>query len=394
MIKHIFKLIWNKRKNNTLIIVELFLSFLILFAVLTFMYNSVDKLFTPLGFETKDHWIINQSYTNDSTTLADNNISLKTSLNELSEVEEVAFGNSARPFSGYTWQTSIDYKGMEIQYKLLECDENFVKTMGLKIIEGRWFNETDAEYTYKPIVITRDFRDNYFQGKSLIDSILPLGEENAEGVAEEYKIIGVSEEYKYEGEFAKSYPKIFFYLPKTNQKAKTIYLAMKENTPATYEEQVNDVLTSITKSNSGIILNLENLRKSDSREKWIPIIALLIICGFLCLNIALGLYGVLWYSISQRRGEIGLRSALGADKGSITKQFVLEILFVSLIGIMAGVFFAVQFPILKVFPVESKFYYYAIFTAISFLLGLVTLCAIYPSMQAARINPADALHED
>ena len=59
MFKHLFKLIWNKKKQNFLLITEMLISFLVLFAVFTllmFYYNNYKK---PMGFEYQNVWVIN-----------------------------------------------------------------------------------------------------------------------------------------------------------------------------------------------------------------------------------------------------------------------------------------------------------------------------------------------
>lgn len=389
MIKHILKLLWNKKGSNVLMLLEIFLSFLVLFAVLLFVIINLYKFNTPIGFDTKDKWIVSYFYSNDSTTVADNNQILYNSLKEMDNVEGIAFGNGTFPFSGNTSMTTSDDMGFEVYFKILRTDENYAEVMNIKPIQGRWFEEDDLLSKYPPIVVTEDYIDLFFEGKNMIDSI-----GYSSGQETQYKIIGVIPEYKYEGEFAEPYPKIFFYQPKTDVNTTTIYLDMKEGTPIVYQEKINELLFSVTKSNNVLIQNLDNLRERQSMETWIPIIALLIICGFLCLNVGLGLFGVLWYSIQRRKGEIGLRQAIGAYKGAITRQFLMEIFLLTGIGIGIGVFFVIQLPLLKVFPIENKFYYYALLASVSFMLLLVLVCAIYPSNQAAKINPAIALHEE
>lgn len=393
MIKHIFRLLWNKRKANGLMILEIFLSFLVLYLLLSFIFINLGKYKTPLGFATEDRWMIRQSYSRDSTTLAQNNILLEDALGQLDRVKSVAFSGSCSPFSGYTWQSTNDHFGFEIQYKIVEANEDYAETMSIPVIQGRWFEEGDLNQKYTPIVVTKDYIDKYFPGKNMIDSIGLVENVFPEGTRE-YKIIGVTEEYKYEGEFAESYPKVFRYLPKEDEQSTVIYLDVEKGTPATYEKQVNDVLTSITKSSSNVILNVETMRYRNSRETWIPIIAMLIICGFLGINVALGFFGVLWYNIQKRKSEIGLRRAVGAHTGEIGFQFVMEMILLAVIGIVAGLFFAVQLPILKVFPFDAKYFYYSMVVSAIFMLLLVIICALYPSRQAANINPAIALHED
>jgi len=114
----------------------------------------------------------------------------------------------------------------------------------------------------------------------------------------------------------------------------------------------------------------------------------------LCLNVALGLFGVLWYNISKRKSEIGLRQAVGAYSFDITKQFVLEIMILTGIALLIGIFFAVQIPILDVTEFPDSMFYKSIIYSSMIILTLVFVCALFPSIQAAKISPADSLHED
>ena len=85
-------------------------------------------------------------------------------------------------------------------------------------------------------------------------------------------------------------------------------------------------------------------------------IIMVIVAGFLIINVALGLFGVLWYNINKRRGEIGLRRAVGATGNSISKQLVGEAMVLSTISLIIGSFFAVQFPLLNVFDLPASAY--------------------------------------
>jgi putative ABC transport system permease protein len=118
------------------------------------------------------------------------------------------------------------------------------------------------------------------------------------------------------------------------------------------------------------------------------------VAGFLIINVALGLFGVLWYNINKRKGEIGLRRAVGATGNSILWQLVGEAIVLSTLSLILGSFFAIQFPLLNVFDLQANIYITAIGLAILFIYVLVVACAIYPGKQAAAIYPAVALHEE
>jgi putative ABC transport system permease protein len=136
------------------------------------------------------------------------------------------------------------------------------------------------------------------------------------------------------------------------------------------------------------------LRQVKDRLVLVPMIILLVVCGFLIFNVGLGLFGVLWYNINRRRSEIGLRRAVGATGKEVTRQLIGEAMVMSTIAMILGVFLAIQFPLLHVFDLPAATYVYAIAAAILFIYFLVVVCALYPGKQAAKIYPAVVLHEE
>ena len=147
--------------------------------------------------------------------------------------------------------------------------------------------------------------------------------------------------------------------------------------------------------NSNIeIEHLVNKRKDINYFSLVPMIVLSIVAGFLIVNVAFGLFGVLWYNINKRRGEIGLRRAVGASGKSVSAQLVSESLILATLSLIIGTFFAVQFPLLNVFDLPAGIYLTAIILAVLFIYTLVLICSLYPGRQAAAIYPAVALHEE
>lgn len=388
MIKHICKLIWNKRRSNALILIEIFLAFLVLFAVLSYVIYNMRMLSAPLGFETEDKWIVNLDDLNskDSIEVLEMKNILYTELLNLENVTSVSYAQNVTPYSGNRSRTSGDDMGFNISALLAFVDKDFAEAFDMNVTEGRWFEEEDLNATYPALIVNEAFMDEYFNGKDMIDSILDY--------RGEHRLIGIVDAFRYQGEFSENEPHAFYQVPRHSKNANNIILSMTKNTPTSYEEKVNKRISEITKSSSFIINNVDQMRARDSKDTWIPLIALLSICGFLCINVALGLFGVLWYNINKRRGEIGLRRAIGAHSTDISKQFILEILILTLIAILLGIFFAIQVPLLQIGPLEPINMYWAIALSTAILLVLVIICAVHPSWQASKLHPAIALHED
>src|SRR5471030_2199223 len=102
MFKHLFKLIWNKKKQNFLLMSEMLISFLVIFAVFTLMvyyYNNYKK---PLGIEYKDVWLINYNnafQTHNSDSLTTFYETLRQTIKSMPQVIEISFCSDNVPFS-------------------------------------------------------------------------------------------------------------------------------------------------------------------------------------------------------------------------------------------------------------------------------------------------------
>ncbi|PYT80298.1 MAG: ABC transporter permease [Acidobacteria bacterium] len=109
-----------------------------------------------------------------------------------------------------------------------------------------------------------------------------------------------------------------------------------------------------------------------------------------------GLYGTLSYTVSQRRREVGLRLALGALRGQIVKQFLLQGLGVTLLGCVAGWGLAVGFTrvlsgmLYGVSPTDAVTLSFVIFL----VLFVAAIASLAPAIRAARVEPMQVLREE
>ncbi len=392
MIKHIFTLIWNKKGANSLLLIEILLAFIVLFAVLSFVFYNTDRLDDPLGFETENRKYIRfgeLDNLNDSTrTFALEE--LKRQLLDLELVEEVGYGHQAGPFSGSSWCSGNNDLGYQIQACYVVVDEDFIPANGMNIIEGRAFSEEDLNANYQLMIGNQTFMKESFGEKNMIDSIIPYD-------GQDTKIIGIMDEFKYNGEFEESSGRILLLRDTAYNgfaKFTNAYLKMDPSADVAYEEQISKIVQSTLKTSSFSIQDAPLLRKRANMQTWISIVALLSVCLFLCINVALGLFGVLSYSISRRKAEIGLRRAIGAHSGAIVQQFTMEVLALAGMALLFGIIMAVQIPIFDVVDVPDNVFYRGIIYSTIVVVLVVVLCALYPSIQASRIHPATALHED
>ncbi|MEM6396952.1 MAG: ABC transporter permease [Bacteroidota bacterium] len=391
MIKHMLKLIWNKRKKNTLLFVEIFFCFLIVWAIAAFATRNFRNYLTPLGYEVENLWHVNLSRSFeaiDSVDMISTRESLKNAMEAIPGVEHAAFGGMAVPFGGSMWMNGNDDMGFEFRTNMLSGDADYQDVFDFELVEGRWFTPEDTLSKYRPVVVNRRLREEYFRNEPILDSILILDGE--------WRITGVVDHYNYRDGFEEEQALTIFYTSEFDTNMPELYLRVVDGSGGELEETIISELGQILKTEDIVVNDLDKNRRALALQTWILIVVGLIVGGFLIVNIALGLFGVLFYSISKRRPEIGLRRAMGASKSSISGQFTTEVYLVALAAMLLASLFTIQVPLLGLLGdvVRSADAYIAMFIAFCLISLVVLTCAYLPARSAAGLHPAEVLHEN
>lgn len=409
MIRHTFKLIWNRKRRNLLLIGEVFLAFIVLFVVSTALITGLLRYMKPLGFSYANTWILftnrggggddlfRKSPAEDARkTLAQ----IRREMEAIPEINRVSFLSSNYPYSHSTWSTGFKWAKQNIQAWVWLADDNLADVLGLKILEGRWFNREDDASPRRAIVLTKTMKEELFGDQSPIGKI-----QTDDDGDEERVIVGVVDDYRYKGEFETYRGGFFERHPIEDTSSNLLSMAVfsvQEGSDARVEEAILKQIQSVAPNWIFRIETLGDKRKAYMKDNFLSAGVFVTIAGFLIFNVALGLFGVLWQSISRRHGEIGLRRAIGANRSHIAGQVVVESLVLATFAILAGILVAVQVPVLRLDttltgmrnPLPGLTYVLAMACAALLIYLLVSLCALYPSQLAARVQPAAALHDD
>jgi putative ABC transport system permease protein len=268
--------------------------------------------------------------------------------------------------------------------EMMSVDPSYPDVLKMKLAEGRWFTEGDKVQKIKPVIITQFLKDKLFGNENALGKI--IGKDDGKR-----QVVGILSHFKFENDFQ---PEGACLLQPLETWPSDMLIRVKPGTTVETEARVSKELVQLGKDWSVEVQHLSNMKANKNRLIWIPILILLIVCSFLIFNVALGLFGVLFQTISRRKQEIGVRRAIGATKSRILWHFVGETSVITTFGIILGIFFAIQFPLLNVFDVDSFVYIMGIVLAIVSIYALVIACAIFPSKQASEIYPAIALRED
>lgn len=370
---------------------EMLVSFLVIFAVFTLLVYNYQNYRKPMGMDYENVWLIN--YSGDNGIRDKDSINafyevLRRNIKSMPEVKELTFCSENTPFTQVTIQDGFTINNKKLKHiNSFTADDSYKDVLNLTMLEGRWFNKSDAVGRKKAVVINRTLKEEVF-GKGPA-----VGQEYDDGSGS--VVVGVVEDIKFKGDYAKAGYGRFRRADSTSLGGfRRILLRVTPGADAAYEGRLFKLLAGQLKDFHIEIEHLTNKRKNINYFALVPMIVLSIVSCFLIINVALGLFGVLWYNISRRRGEIGLRRAIGATGKSVSGQLVMEAMILATFSLIIGCFFAIQFPLLNVFNLPAGIYLTALLLSVLFIYLLVLVCSFYPGRQAAAIYPAVALHEE
>ena len=369
---------------------EIFFSFLILFAVCSLGVYNFQNYMTPAGLETNNVWVafINFNTANDTAKVQYKEL-VSQQLKQYPEVESFSYTSSNAPFTFSTMSNSVAYNKKKVSSDVITVEPDFPKAMSMTIAQGRWFTKADMAGNFVPVVITKHLAKDLFGTEDAVGKIFGDGEEAAK--SKKMKVVGVVDYYKHKSDFQELDNSLFRPSEKWDD---TMVLKVKPGSGAEVEAKIVRELARLGKDWTIEIQQMDGMKSNRNNLVLVPVLILLIICGFLVFNVALGMFGVLFQTINRRKQEIGVRRAMGATKGAILWHFIGETAVIATFGLILGLFFAVQFPLLNVFDVEASVYLIGMLLAVILIYVLVGICAFYPSRQASVLQPAVVLHEE
>ena len=403
MIRHLWKLIWNRKKHHLLIVLEIMICFLAAFAAIAMGGNYLVRYGTPLGFSYQNVWMINVNFDEMVNLVSTGNVEKKEErigrMYRLAEVLEDFPEVSASalvgipPYNDFSMRMSYRSDRTNFGYGFDSVSDTFPDTMDLQIIRGRSFGREDDGRNYDPVIINREFAEKAFGsedplGKSLGDGTGPDGRSS--------KIVGIFTDYRGRGELAATGPFAIFRLSRDNPRSffPTLLVRVRPGTSLAFEEKIVNRLQSMEKEWSFDVRPLEVQRRNYLKMRILPLIILGVGAFFMILMVGSGLFGVLWMNVVRRTQEIGLRRAHGATAFAVCRQFLIEMLLIATLGIGLGSLLLLPLmPILAFMSIIHMGTAFGCFIISALLIyGIVAFCALYPAIQATCVHPAEALH--
>ena len=265
----------------------------------------------------------------------------------------------------------------------------YFETMKIQLLAGRFLDERDDMHTPRTSVINQTMARRYFPDRSPLGQIIqnPHGKSEVVGVVADVHNQGLDTE-----------PRKQVYLPL--RQSPTAGMAVVARTNQDPAQMANAIQRAIWDVDPGQpIYELSTMEQILARAVFLPRLSTTVLATFAgaaLLLAALGIYGVLSYSVSQRTREIGLRMALGASGGNtiamIVRSSVLMVALGGVIGLVAATLLARSMEGL-LFGVEP-------FDVPSFTMAAATLllagvlASVLPALRTTRVDPVVALRND
>jgi putative ABC transport system permease protein len=405
MIGHLFKLVWNRRRSNALILIELVISFIGLSWGLTMACLFLDHWRRPLGFEYERVWRLDTGLPHfldldegDREQAWATMDQVRLFLEQTEEIEafspmahNVPLGNSAGGYHNFLAGREQFIRDNAVTPAALEV-------LGLQLVAGRWFEEGDSALAWKPVVLTRDYADLLFGDEDPIGQTVLQYDRNGETSEgdEPLRVIGLIQPLRRRGELTECLPEQFslveWGLPAWPPSH--FVLKVREGVPAVFQDELAQELGRLAPGWRPEVVPLSRFRARLLRDAVMPLLVLGAIAFFLIVMVGLGLVGVLWQAVTRRTEEIGLRRALGASAGEIRTLVLGELVALTSVAAGAGIFVHLHLALLQAFPAPSippGIHIQALTLALLVVYSFVLVCGLYPAWLATRVKPAQAL---
>ncbi|MDR0972836.1 MAG: ABC transporter permease [Prevotellaceae bacterium] len=414
MIRILFKQIWNERKTNTWLWAELLLVFVALWVVVDWTYVNVHTWVQPLGFDIEDTYLVQISVkTADNPTFRPDGermtgqdaVDIVERLRREPEVEAVGYGLNAFPYNGSNSFSQLAQDSVRWSVHVRNVSPDFFRIFRYENIDGSGYQSlVEALEEDKLIVSENLWPERYPDGKNLLGQGFYVGGDTTQL----YSVAAVTRQVRYDdfsiGDtyFLRLFPESnLASLPASQMSFIEFYLRVKAGTPAGYAKRLLRESPRINVGNCYIesVRSFDDIRESYMLGRINALKNRVFIMAFLLVNIFLGVIGTFWYRTQQRRGELGLRMALGSSRRQLYNNLIGEGLL--LLGLSALPALLICFNIgyadlVGAWQMEWGGSRFVIGTSLTLLLmALMIIGAIaYPASQAMKTQPADALHDE
>jgi putative ABC transport system permease protein len=285
---------------------------------------------------------------------------------------------------------NVDY------YQIATTD--YVRTMGIPVVEGRAFGPGDVAGAPRVVMVNESLKKRFYPDQPIIGRRIRSG-----GLPDSlwFTVVGVLKDVKQGGLDSETGTELYFpfeQTPPTGFTPVNMNIVVRSTLPmASLAPSIRQIVTEADPT-----LPIVNMRTMDDvfsqsvvRPRFLA--QLLTIFGALALVLAaIGTYGILSYAVTERRHEIGIRMALGADRGTVLGMVLGQGMRVTALGLVVGIVGSllltrlVSTLLFEVKPTDP-----VTFLAVAVFITIIAgLACLVPARRATRVDPMVVLRDE
>jgi putative ABC transport system permease protein len=268
---------------------------------------------------------------------------------------------------------------------------DYFRVMGISIVEGRAFRAEDALPGSSSVVVNRELAAALWPGQSAVGRSFRIRSDDP------VTVVGVSSDVKLEGPLDPLGPHMLFYPAGDDALRSATVMIRTTGDPRGLQSSVRALVRELDPDQP--ISSLRTARQAFGETIADPRFMLVIMIAFAAVAVALaaiGVYGLVSFTVAQRTREIGVRRALGADGRRVVTEVVGWGFLLGVAGVALGLFVTfllarfISALLFGVSPLDPA----ALALAVTVLLTACASALVLPALRATRVAPSEALRVD
>jgi putative ABC transport system permease protein len=286
---------------------------------------------------------------------------------------------------------ALDSSGEPGQPDTFTVSRRFLDAMGVRVVMGRGFEDRDGAGQPGVVLINRSLARSGFLGTS------PLGE-RISALKQTWEVVGIVDDVLQFGLDQEPVPQVFFEMrqtPAPGITARVNYFAIRtDGEPTALVPALRGIVRQVDPELTvDLVAPMAQLVSNSMSRSRLYAVLLGIFAAIAVALAMVGMYGVMAYTVANRAREIGIRMALGAQRGDVIRLVVRQGIAMITVGLAIGIVTAtivtryLESLLFGLTPLDP-----ATFLAASVMFALVAACASYlPARRAATVDPLVAL---